>query len=511
MKPKLFIGSSSKGIDVANAIHQGLRHDAEVTIWNQGLFKLSKTIYDQLLSKAFETDFAVLVFTPDDATKINNKDLVTARDNVIFELGLFLGKLGQERTFFLLPEHNDQLRIPTDLEGVVYGTYEDKRSDNNLIAGVGPFCNEVRTCLREYTQSSFHQNHVQKYDAHFVSIVEKSTKFEGSAAFYDEFNHHLRGTTESIIQVGSGFHCADSSGKNLAESYLRVLSGCALRHKYVRIELAEPTMTYWGKLIIDHLAPMRNVEILIPSKSSRSSFLLKDICLMDPGTDRAIVELMLPTQKISPTADSEIEVAGEGIFIKSRKISDSFCRLIYKLRQQKVIVPATINELKEYFSFRENEDNTDDEVYYFAYGSNMLNEQMSDRVSGSMPIGPAKLPGYKICFNIPGTIFKNTVCNIICDESSVVWGVLYCVKRKEFIKRMDFYEGVTHGEYYRQEVNVILQNGENVSTFVYLSEKLAKESMPSSTYLDIMLRGANQNMLPKEYIQMLEGWKLEAT
>ncbi len=512
MKPRLFIGSSTEGLDVANAIHQELQRDAEVTVWNQGLFELSKTIYDQLLTKAIETDFAVLVFTPDDIVKIRDSNFISARDNVIFELGLFLGKLGQERTFFLVPEREKKLRIPTDLVGVVYGTYENKRSDSNIRAGVGPFCSEVRNAIRKYAKSPTHRKKGQNYDAQFVSIVEQSTRFEGSTSFYDEFNNYLRDTTDSIVQVGSGFHCTDSSGKYLAESYLRVLTGCALRHKYVRIELAEPNMTCWGQLLIDYLAPMKNVEILLPSKNNRYSFLLKDICLMDPGTDRAVVEMMLPAQKISQTADTEIEVVGEGIFIKSKKIADSFCRLIYRLRREKVVVPATVEELKEYFGLTGvSKDDVGEEVYYFAYGSNMLNEQMSDRVSGSIPVGPAKLSGYKVFFNIPGTIFKNSVCNIVHDEASEVWGVLYRVKQTEFLKRMDFYEGVAHGEYDRKKVNVTLLNGEKVTAFTYFNKIHAEEAGPSLVYLDIMLRGAKQGKLPKEYFRMLEGWKKDAT
>lgn len=512
MKPKIFIGSSSssEGLDVANAIHDALQRDAEITVWNQNLFGLSKIVYEQLLKKTVETDFAIFVFTPDDVLKIRDAKFVSARDNVIFEFGLFLGKLGKERTFFLVPESQTNLRIPTDLLGVVYGTYEDKRSDSNLTAGVGPFCNRVRTKINKYLTEQ--KNKVSKYDAQFVSTVTNSSRFEGSPAFYDEFNNHLRNTTDSIVQVGSGFHCVNIEGIRLAESYLRVLSGCALRHKYVRIELAKPNMKYWGKLLIDHLAPMKNVEILLPSNNGRYSFLLKDVCLMDPGTDRAVVELMLPAQEISPTADCVIEVVGEGIFIRSKKIADSFARLIFQLREEKVVVKATIDDLMEYFGL-DNDTSTDDDkdLLYFAYGSNMLNEQMHDRVSSSKLIGPVRLPGYKVCFNIPGTIFKNSVCNIVQDASSEVWGILYRAGEREFIRRMDFYEGVAHGEYERQKVEVIQANGETISAFTYLNKIKANETAPSSLYLDIMLRGAKQGGLPKEYILRLEEWKNAAT
>lgn len=147
MKPRIFVGSSIESLDTAYAVQENLEHDAEVTVWAQGIFDLSRYTIDSLVDCLEETDFGVFVFAPDDVTKMREKEYLTARDNVVFELGLFVGHLGKERCFILLPRDISDLHIPTDLLGMTPGTYEAKRLDGNLVAALGPACNKIRKIL----------------------------------------------------------------------------------------------------------------------------------------------------------------------------------------------------------------------------------------------------------------------------------------------------------------------------------------------------------------------------
>jgi predicted nucleotide-binding protein len=46
-----------------------------------------------------ETDFAAFVVTADDVTASRGRRKASPRDNVVFEIGLFMGAIGRERTF----------------------------------------------------------------------------------------------------------------------------------------------------------------------------------------------------------------------------------------------------------------------------------------------------------------------------------------------------------------------------------------------------------------------------
>ncbi|NSX02287.1 nucleotide-binding protein [Cupriavidus gilardii] len=149
MKPKVFIGSSREGLDIANAMHANLTRDAECTVWANGVFQISGTTIYDLIQALRESDFGVFVFSPDDLSLMRGNENPVVRDNVIFELGLFVGRLGIERCFFITPDNVADLRLPTDLMGITPGQYEAGRRDKNWLAATNPACMQIRAKLLE--------------------------------------------------------------------------------------------------------------------------------------------------------------------------------------------------------------------------------------------------------------------------------------------------------------------------------------------------------------------------
>jgi len=147
-KPAVFIGSSSEGLEFARATRGLLMSDAEVSLWNEDFFPLGKTFIETLVDSLPRFDFAVLVLTPDDLVISRDVESFGPRDNVIFEMGLFMGQLGRARTF-LMYQSGAHVKLPTDLSGVTMALYEWPRRDGNYKASVGSACDSIRQVIRE--------------------------------------------------------------------------------------------------------------------------------------------------------------------------------------------------------------------------------------------------------------------------------------------------------------------------------------------------------------------------
>ncbi|MBS0448890.1 MAG: nucleotide-binding protein [Proteobacteria bacterium] len=147
MPPKVFIGSSTKGLPIAEAIQKALSHTAEAVIWNQGVFRTTNVPIENLLRAVGEYDFGVFVFLPEDELRAREEAVLSVRDNVIFEVGLFIGTLGRERTFFLAPKNQDvKAYLPSDLAGITPAFYDPAASSRE--AAVGAPLYEVREAIR---------------------------------------------------------------------------------------------------------------------------------------------------------------------------------------------------------------------------------------------------------------------------------------------------------------------------------------------------------------------------
>ena len=108
------------------------------TGWGKAHGNLS--IAESLDLSAKTAEWAILVFSADDLTRPNrdrSAETPAPRDNVIFELGLFYGNLGKGRVFILeQASPGSQLRIPTDIDGIIRYRFSDKASFRREISAI---------------------------------------------------------------------------------------------------------------------------------------------------------------------------------------------------------------------------------------------------------------------------------------------------------------------------------------------------------------------------------------
>jgi predicted nucleotide-binding protein len=102
-----------------------------------------KTIIEKFMDNANEASFAIVLLSPDDMAypKGESPDNARprARQNVVLELGFFIGKLGRKRVVALYRE-GDNFEMPSDISGVLYKLYD--------AAGHWPYdvAKELRAC-----------------------------------------------------------------------------------------------------------------------------------------------------------------------------------------------------------------------------------------------------------------------------------------------------------------------------------------------------------------------------
>ncbi|MHB8902183.1 MAG: TIR domain-containing protein [Thermoguttaceae bacterium] len=146
--PVLFIGSSVEGLAIAQEIQLGLKHDKiKVRPWSMpGVFGPGGVSIDVLMKEVDLSDFAAFVFGPDDKIFSREEEYDAPRDNVVFELGLFMGQLDRNRSF-IIKDHHADIKIPTDLLAVTPITYFAKEGED-LSPPVQTICTELRKVIK---------------------------------------------------------------------------------------------------------------------------------------------------------------------------------------------------------------------------------------------------------------------------------------------------------------------------------------------------------------------------
>lgn len=138
-----------------------------------------------------------------------------------------------------------------------------------------------------------------------------------------------------------------------------------------------------------------------------------------------------------------------------------------------------------------------EEVYYFAFGSNMDPKRMQERVPAARGWGRAKLQGWVFVCNKSG-MDGTAKANLQPSAEGLVWGVVYRLDAKS-LPELDVFEG----GYERLSVEVLSEQHGLLKCEVYVSDRLTADPRPAAWYKQHMVAGADAHQFPEHYVSML--------
>ncbi|GBQ07906.1 cyclic nucleotide-binding domain protein [Acetobacter cerevisiae DSM 14362] len=142
-KIKVFLICSTEALPIARAVQTAFEHDNFLTtLWTDGVFKISHYPLQSLEEQVDSSDFAIAVAHADDLTIFRGQEWPSSRDNVVFELGLFMGRLGRQRAILMEPRES-KIKLPSDLAGITTITYRFEEG-SDAAALIAPACNQLR-------------------------------------------------------------------------------------------------------------------------------------------------------------------------------------------------------------------------------------------------------------------------------------------------------------------------------------------------------------------------------
>ena len=226
--PTVFISSSRESLDVVNSLKHQLSNFANVVIWSDA-FNPGLTPIESLLTALDRIDFAVVVLGKDDAHRDSS-----GRDNVVFELGLLIGKLGRARTFILTPDESG-LHLPSDLSGIPFLRFAPEQRDSNLIASLAPAVNMIRNTI-------VHRQMFQEPIEYYSCFLSYSAKDQ---IFVERLNSDLQEAgvrcwlDSQEVRIGDSIVDTIDRGIQDQDRVLLVLSSASVSSSWVKHEVAK--------------------------------------------------------------------------------------------------------------------------------------------------------------------------------------------------------------------------------------------------------------------------------
>lgn len=189
IKPKIFIGSSGAGINIAEKVKKYLSDIADCFIWSeQDIWEPNRSTFDNLIRMSNYFDFGVFVATADDLTETNDRLVIEPRDNVILEMALFLGSMGHHKSFLLV---ENGIKLPSDFNGIYMPRF-DRIDEESIKKTCETYIEKIKEHyqlghLSLYPTTALAIGYYKNFIADLVESVQTAENLEFDGVEYSDF------------------------------------------------------------------------------------------------------------------------------------------------------------------------------------------------------------------------------------------------------------------------------------------------------------------------------------
>jgi hypothetical protein len=465
-KPRVFIGSSKKGVKIAEAIQAQLEEVADVWVWDQKVFRHGYSHLENLLKILDSTDFAVLVLTADDEIIDDERSLFSPRDNVLFECGLFMGRLGRDRTYVVY-DRDANIKLPSDLAGVSLASYAAP-DETNPVPALGPACTAIKSAIEQF-------NKVTKE----IELFEFHQKI--GEGFYKTLVDSYRHAKKCIYVSGRGFVEAKPStklGQHIAELIFETEEALKRGVTIFRIQTSKNVSSLWAERFAELMDKYPD-RLKVFADYSDPAFV--NVGIVDPEEEGSLVELMFESQKFS--LDQAYYSAVTAIFLRNkRELAISLQRsFIDHSKSLRTMSPDDMRLLGGSF-------------LYFAYGSNLSTSQMKQRCPQSAALGIGVIYNWRLSFSVKAPHLGGVAAGIYESQDDTVSGVVYRMTYEDKVNL----DAIESGGYVPVTVSVKMKD-QTCDAFTYVPAQQPAPSdtslRPPSAYINQMIEGAREHGL----------------
>jgi gamma-glutamylcyclotransferase len=131
---------------------------------------------------------------------------------------------------------------------------------------------------------------------------------------------------------------------------------------------------------------------------------------------------------------------------------------------------------------------------YFAYGSNLDEEQMKVRCPAARGLERARLADHRLAFTHYSNRWQGGAADVVPERGAAVWGVVYAMGPDDFARLDPFESG-----YERVSLEVEMERARRMRVTSY-SVREKGEYAPHPQYLEKMLRWGARWRLPGDYL-----------